>query len=145
MDLDQLKELFMNRKQRRHSKSYYSKKLKSVTFDKFENMTTEMKSKRFAAGKLNKDFIGFYKNSIYSVQIFAKDKFDLLGIRRHDEKPIRNWKSLQRIKVELGYKNNWAIECFPPEDQLVDAANMYWLWVYPDGEAPPVNLKGTKL
>lgn len=41
------------------------------------------------------------------------------------------WSEKQRIKNELFGKERIAVEVFPKESELVDAANMYHLWVLP--------------
>ena len=54
-----------------------------------------------------------------------------LWIRRHDSKPI-GWTQLQRIKNEILGDEQLAIQVFPKESNLVDQANMYHLWSFPD-------------
>jgi hypothetical protein len=39
------------------------------------------------------------------------------------------WDQLQMIKNEIGYGTAWAIEIFPPFDQVVNVANMRHLWI----------------
>ena len=39
------------------------------------------------------------------------------------------WEDLMRCKRECGRGNQWAVECFPPDDQVVNVANMRHLWV----------------
>jgi len=41
------------------------------------------------------------------------------------------WSEKQRIKNELFGHERIAVEVFPKESELVDAANMYHLWVLP--------------
>lgn len=79
-----------------------------------------------------------YLNRFYSVQVFhqtAKDGLEMthLMVRRHDAQPIRTWKDLQRIKNELTDPTRVAVEVFPPQNELVDAANILHLWVFPQG------------
>lgn len=38
------------------------------------------------------------------------------------------WDELQRVKAECGFANEWAVEIFPPESQLVNVANMRHLF-----------------
>lgn len=134
----------MNRKERRLSKRYYSRQLKNAVFDNFEDMSTEFEEIRRLAGKSNNHVVGFFKNSIYSVQIFRnKQGYKLLGIRRHDEKALSNWSHFQKIKNEFAGENEWAIEVYPAENKKVDQANMYWLWCYPKGQRPDVDLNAT--
>ena len=40
------------------------------------------------------------------------------------------WAEKQQIKDELFGKNRVAIEVFPPEDRLIDVADVYHLWVF---------------
>ncbi|MGO4890318.1 hypothetical protein ACJ2A9_21430 [Anaerobacillus sp. MEB173] len=51
------------------------------------------------------------------------------------------WAEKQRIKNELFGIESQAIEVFPKESQLVDAANMYHFWVLPKEMKLPFTLK----
>jgi hypothetical protein len=55
-----------------------------------------------------------------------------LSIKRIDQQPIHDWRDLQRIKNELVGPQCEAIELYPAEERLLDAANQYHLWVSPD-------------
>lgn len=50
------------------------------------------------------------------------------------------WRDMQRIKDELFGEERAAVEVFPPSDELVDEANMYHLWVLPEGTRLPFTL-----
>lgn len=39
------------------------------------------------------------------------------------------WDELQRLKRQAGYGNQQAIEFYPPEDEVVNVANMRHLWI----------------
>jgi hypothetical protein len=52
-----------------------------------------------------------------------------LSIKRLDKAHIHDWRDLQRIKNELVGKEHEAVELFPAESRLVDAANQYHLYV----------------
>ena len=80
-----------------------------------------------------------WKNQRISVQVFSRGGIDHLLVRRHDAQPIHDWKALLGVVHEL-YPGRWAYECFPPEGKVVDQANIYHLWVMPDGEEPPAVL-----
>jgi len=56
-----------------------------------------------------------------------------LSIRRQDRDPIRDWRDMQRIKNELCGTTTEAIELYPSEKRLVDAANQYHLYVLEPG------------
>ena len=83
-------------------------------------------------------------NDRYSVQFFEKQidwgLITHLVVRRHDRKPVRLWADMQRVKNELLGQERLAIEVFPPESQLIDAANCYHLWVLPEGFELPFGL-----
>jgi len=59
-----------------------------------------------------------------------------LSIKRNDQEIIRDWRDLQRIKNELFGPEAEAVELFPAESRLVDAANQYHLWVFPTYRFP---------
>ena len=46
-----------------------------------------------------------------------------------------SWDTLQRLKRECGFANEFAVEIFPAEVDLVNVANLRHLWVLP--EPPP--------
>jgi hypothetical protein len=53
-----------------------------------------------------------------------------------DERKQRNrdditWDDLQRLKGEVGYGDRCAVELFPPDDQVVNVANMRHLFITP--------------
>ena len=84
-----------------------------------------------------------YKNNRYVVMI-EDDVIMSNGVKatkamvqRHDDRPIpHHWREMQRIKNELFGSESLAIEYYPPESQLTDMANVYWLWVFQDGDIP---------
>lgn len=43
------------------------------------------------------------------------------------------WRELQRIKDEIFGKDRMAVQVYPRQSDLVDAADMYHLWVFPVG------------
>jgi hypothetical protein len=45
------------------------------------------------------------------------------------------WDELQRLKCEAGYADRWAIECYPPNDLVVNVANFRHLWLLPQPPA----------
>ena len=116
-----------NRKEKRLHKKQFQVQLKNAIFDNFENMT----SQAIEHGGFPRQYgqlVGFFKNSIYSVQIYKNEKRLLLGIRRHDEKPICPWIHKQKIKNIFLGESLAACEFFPPESEKVDQANIYWIF-----------------
>jgi hypothetical protein len=80
-----------------------------------------------------------FSNNRYVVMVFGNAQLVILGaavdvikvlVQRHDDKPIpRHWSELQNIKnIIFGHEAN-AIEFYPPHSELIDQANIYWLWV----------------
>ena len=58
-------------------------------------------------------------------------------IQKHDNLPITgHWSELQKIKNEIFGEETTAIEYYPANSRLVDEANIYWLWIFPDGIIP---------
>jgi hypothetical protein len=63
-------------------------------------------------------------------------------VQRHDNKPLtRHWRELQAIKNELWGESAIAVEYYPDENDLVNDANVYWLWIV-DRTNFPIPLKG---
>lgn len=51
-----------------------------------------------------------------------------------------NWRDMQRVKNELAGEHRVGIEVFPPVAEVVDQANIYHLWVLPEGFRLPFSL-----
>ena len=63
-----------------------------------------------------------------------------LWINRCDGEREIPWRDKQRIKRELVGPDRTAIEVFPRDCDLVDQADMYHLWVLPEGMGLPYGL-----
>lgn len=59
-----------------------------------------------------------------------------LSIKRNDKNPMHDWRDLQRIKNEILGPEEEAMELYPAESRLVDAANQYHLWCFMGLSAP---------
>jgi len=58
-------------------------------------------------------------------------------VQKHNDQPILNhWAEMQRIKNELFGTETTAIEYYPAESQLMNSANIYWLWILPPEHLP---------
>lgn len=100
---------------------------------------------------LSPDMIGFTKvwmNNHYQVNAREIDAataatglglegMTWLSIKRLDKLPVRDWRDLQRIKNEICGREREAVEIYPAESRLVDAANQFHLWVMPRGQQLP--------
>lgn len=56
-----------------------------------------------------------------------------LSIHRHDRKAVTDWRHLQQMKNEVEGEEAYGVEIYPPESRLVDMANEYHLFVWPEG------------
>lgn len=124
----------MNRKTRRAKISAFRKELATANFDNFINITSPEALERFCKIKIG-EFESFWRNSIYSVQVYRRFSCKILGIRRHDQQKSCPWKHRQIIKNEIIGKEHVGVEFMPPEEEVVDQANMYWILT-----GPPVDL-----
>jgi hypothetical protein len=78
-----------------------------------------------------------WKNNIYQVNIRALGDSQprglppmvQLSIKRIDQKPIHDWRDLQRIKSELVGSECEGVELYPAESRVVDTANQYFIHV----------------
>lgn len=86
-----------------------------------------------------------YVNRVLSVQVIDRattwGPVLQVGVRRHDGSARVGWADLQRVKDELVGSARLAVQVFPPAARVVDAANMYWLWVLPVGMELPFDLR----
>jgi hypothetical protein len=55
-----------------------------------------------------------------------------LAVSRHDRRPARDWRHLQRIKNQLVGAECEAVELFPAESRLVGTCNVTHLWCATD-------------
>jgi hypothetical protein len=60
-------------------------------------------------------------------------------ISRKDESTFISWADKQRIKNELVGEEYTAIEAYPATQNLVNFANVYWLYVLPLEAKSPWN------
>lgn len=64
-----------------------------------------------------------YKKTSLGTALYIK-------IRRFDGKPMA-WSELYQVYSD-SYPNKWAVQFFPPVDQVIDEANIYHLYVLED-------------
>lgn len=77
-----------------------------------------------------------WANNLYQcfVRPVAASNMTHLSLKRNDRAPIRDWRHMQQIKNEVCGPDREAVELYPAEERLADAANEYHLWVLPAGE-----------
>jgi len=91
-----------------------------------------------------------YVNDIYQVAVYRKEDADSLvhvpelkgkctwlSIKRRDKRPVNNWQDMQTIKNRLVGVECDAIQIFPAESRMVNAANQYHLIVLPEDAHVP--------
>lgn len=84
-----------------------------------------------------------FGNRLYDgVALTFEDGSMHLSFKRTDRSAIRDWRHFQAIKNSVAGPEREAIEIFPPEDNLIDAANEYHLWVLPPGMGSPLGMEG---
>lgn len=77
----------------------------------------------------------------YLVQIYEDRGYERMSVNRTTV--LRNgrwgdgitWDALQRLKAECGRGARWAVEVYPPDEHVIDVANIRHLWLLP--EQPP--------
>ena len=78
-----------------------------------------------------------FQNDLYEVTVYRDEPPGLpalvhISIKRRDRSAIRDWRHFQRIKNEVLGPEHEAVELYPAESRLVDAANQYHLWGFDD-------------
>lgn len=53
------------------------------------------------------------------------------------------WNELQQVKRDCGRGDVWAVEIYPPDQYVVDAANLRHLWLLPPSSTPWVGVSNT--
>ncbi|WBU27632.1 hypothetical protein OOZ54_13260 [Rhodopseudomonas palustris] len=76
-------------------------------------------------------FTTAHKNKVFSVL----DRHLASGVRHLAVTSLSEirptWREMQRIKDELAGPEQTAVEVYPPAAEVIDAANMFHLWVLP--------------
>lgn len=127
----------MNRKQRRASSSE-GKKLQKLPFNEFKDVTNFANKRHRQLNPLS-DYCPdkVWQNNRYIVQIFYNEKrkgklYTKAMIRRSDSQPLINWQDIYRIKNEIFGEEQEAIQFLPAKSELVDVANLYWIYIEND-------------
>lgn len=110
----------------------------------WEDVTAQIKAIRERASKDPESFVKAWKNNLFICQLYRKSSdfgvVHQLMIRRNDEGTSVSWATKQRIKNELLGAEVAAIEVYPAASKLVDDANMYHLWILPNGFDLPIEM-----
>ena len=86
-----------------------------------------------------------WRSAGFLVQVYQEGLYARLTVCRTSLSPRGDrwaerisWDELQRLKRECGRGDQWAVEVFPPDEQVVNDANMRHLWLI---EEPPYGWK----
>ena len=85
-----------------------------------------------------------YRNNRYIVMISTdqpttKGPAIMAMIQNHFNTPIKNhWRVIQEIKNEIFGDEVTAIEYYPAQKDVVDMANIYWIWIFNDPDVLPL-------
>jgi len=126
----------MNRQQRRMQESARSKLLShNPTFNSFCEINLN-ESPAVPPG-----CIKAFQNSVYIVTVYeeqtTKGPATKLMIQRKDGKvPSNQFADFQRIKNDILGKDAMVIQYYPPERDLVDKYNIYWLFAFNTEQVP---------
>lgn len=124
----------MNRRQMRAS-NREGKRRQKMPWNQFQDVTLESKMRSQAFNSLQGYKVDkVYQNNKYIVQIKYRvprdgDYYTRAMIRRSDSAAIYSWQDMFRIKNEVFGNEVEAIQFFPRSSELVDSANLYWLWI----------------
>ena len=132
----------MDRKLKRAAKNHHKRKAKNNPFADLIDSTEDFKQSILYQNGNPERLIYFGNNECLSVQIFKLDSgLEILGFRRNTENRDIPFQVKQYFKEKL-FPGKWGIETFPPADQLIDSANIYWLAIL---DEPVWNFKGVNL
>ena len=82
--------------------------------------------------------LAFINSKYNGFALVFEDTSMHLTFKRNDRAAVRDWRHFQAIKNEVAGPEREAVEIYPPESELVDAANEYHLWVLPEGSWSPL-------
>lgn len=131
------------RVQRRHAVRLEQRAIKSGLWDEWERTALPCGIPGAILDGWCAEMREVFKNNLYVVLVRPVStewgEVQHLAIRTASslEPP---WRDMQRIKDELFGPGRTAIEVQPPATELVDAADMYHLWVLPVGFRLPFTL-----
>lgn len=126
----------MNRQQRRRQEALRGKILaNNPSFNNFEEIDLK-KSESVPTG-----CVRAFHNAIYIITMYyeptSKGIATKLMIQRKDNKvPVNQFTDFQRIKNEILGKDATAIQYFPPQNDLVDLHNIYWIYAFKTEQIP---------
>lgn len=76
-----------------------------------------------------------WRSQTFLVQVYANTNGTRLSVKRTEVLPQGRWREgltwdeLQEVKRQVGWGDHWAVELFPPGNEVVNDANMRHLWL----------------
>jgi hypothetical protein len=90
--------------------------------------------------------VALFKNNLYIAFVRKmKDGIFHISFRNMENSTDISWPHKQQIKNDICGREREAIEIFPAMSRIVDAANQYHLWVYPEGYIIPTGFPNISL
>jgi hypothetical protein len=86
----------------------------------------------------NSRVLKVFFNENFLVQIIKDGDFNRISVNKTKYNLIKGkpvwidgitWDELQEIKNSIGYADKWCVECFPPDEHVVNVAPIRHLWV----------------
>lgn len=127
------------------AKEKHVKNLMASGYTAFRDITDEPQTIRSIQSMLGRRPEKVYVNGMFIVQVYDHPTtwgaIKKVMVRWNDARPVHDWNMLQRIKNDLFGPDRVALEVYPAEENKIDKANLYWLWVLPDDFTCPIEIK----
>lgn len=132
------------RRQFERAKEKHVRKLMTGGYNEWKDITDESHTKSLYA-QLKTQPERVYVNGMFVVQIYdypcSWPGTKRVMIRWNDARADHDWSLFQRIKNDLFGPHRTALEVYPSEEHKQDVANVYWLFVLPEGFDCPIEYK----
>lgn len=76
-----------------------------------------------------------WRSQKFLVVVYGDMGYERVTVNRCELEPNGDWKAgitwdeLQKIKRDIGRGDKWAVECYPPDSEVVNVANLRHLWL----------------
>lgn len=133
------------RRQMKRAKEKHIAKLIAEGYNDFKDITNEEHTRSVIDSvKINPKKV--YVNGLFVVQVYdypcTWGNVERVMIRWNDARPDHDWALFQKIKNDLFGEHRVALEVYPSEENKQDVANIYWIFLLPDGFDCPIEAKG---
>lgn len=118
-------------------------KRKQAAIEEFKKPVTKFTSIDLSKSSfIPKGLTRAYRNTRFTVMVYDNTPTShgnaiRVMIQKHDDTPLaKHWSQIQSIKNEIFGEEVTAVEYYPKVSELVDAHNIYWIWIFPEGVLP---------